>query len=60
MKNTVTIAISLPKKLANNLDAVALKTNLSRSALITAMLSGHVRETKEGLLCYQITNTIDQ
>ena len=39
MKNTVTISVSVPIDVAKQLDVIAADTNVSRSAVATAILS---------------------
>jgi metal-responsive CopG/Arc/MetJ family transcriptional regulator len=39
MKKTVTISVSLPENIVNQLDKITDDTHLSRSAVLTAILS---------------------
>jgi metal-responsive CopG/Arc/MetJ family transcriptional regulator len=39
MKKTITISASLPEHIVNQLDVIAADTGLSRSAVLTAILS---------------------
>jgi metal-responsive CopG/Arc/MetJ family transcriptional regulator len=39
MKKTITISVSLPENIVNQLDAVAEDMQLSRSGVLTAILS---------------------
>lgn len=47
MKKTVTVSISLPKDISDKIDKMAEVTNITRSALITAMTSFIIKWSEE-------------
>jgi metal-responsive CopG/Arc/MetJ family transcriptional regulator len=47
MKNTTTVAISLPETLLSEIDKMAKDANISRSAIITATMSIVMQWTKQ-------------